>query len=132
MSDRKPKKASIEVSSGDITDQLVAIKDRLNAIETIQSISNAPAVRKHVEEHLKTDAQKRIMGECREPRTRSYLRTRFNYNSDQALAHHVTPLTDADLLRKEVQEDGTIVLAWSNLFGRLPKTVIKSILGERK
>ena len=51
----------------------MAIKDRLNAIETIQSISNATVVKKYVEEHLTTKKAKEIMKECEEPRTRSSL-----------------------------------------------------------
>jgi hypothetical protein len=33
-------------------------------------------------------------------------------------------------LRQSVTEDGTIVFEWSNLFRRLPKSTIKSILAE--
>jgi predicted HTH transcriptional regulator len=107
---------------------LVAIKDRLSAIETIQSISNAPAVKKYVEEEKLTSKGKEILKACEEPRTRSQLRTTFNFNSDQALQHHLRPLIQADLLRQSVTEDGTIVFEWSNLFRRLPKSTIKSIL----
>ena len=55
MSDKRIKKDSVEVSSQPLQDELVAIKDRLSAIETIQSISNAPVVEKYVEKHLTTD-----------------------------------------------------------------------------
>jgi len=46
--------------------------------------------------------------------------------------HHLKPLREADLLRQRVEEDGTVVFEWSNLFRRLPKTTIKSILGGAK
>lgn len=130
MSDRRPKRDSIEVSSTPLQDELIAIKDRLNAIETIQSISNAAVVQKYVEEHLRTNKAKQIMSECKEPRTKSHLMKAFHFNSPQALEHHVRPLREADLLRVNVDEQGTITLEWSNLFRRLPKSAIKSILSE--
>jgi hypothetical protein len=130
VTDKRTKKASVEVSSQSLQDELVAIKDRLSAIETIQSISNAPAVKKFVEEERLTSKGKAILKECEEPRTRSQLRTTFSFNSDQALQHHLRPLMQADLLRQSVADDGTIVFEWSNLFRRLPKSTIKSILAD--
>ena len=132
MSDKREKKASVEVSSQPLQDELVAIKDRLNAIETIQSISNASVVKKYVEEHLTTKRAKDIMRECEESRTRSHLTSNLGLNSGQALHHHVKPLLEADLLRQKVEDDGTIVLEWSNLFRRLPKTTIRAILADGK
>lgn len=132
MSDKRPKKDSLEVSSQSLHDELVAIKDRLSALETIQSISNAIAVKQYVQEHLKTKDAKKIMKECDEPRTRSHLQATFNYNSKQALDHHLKPLREADLVRQKVEDDGTIVLEWSNLFRRLPKSTIKSILEDTR
>ena len=132
MSDKRSKKDAVEVSSQPIQDELGAIKDRLSAIETIQSISNAPVVKQYVQEHLKTKDAQKIMKECEEPKTRSHLQTRFDYKSKQALDHHLKPLREADLLREKVEGDGTIVFEWSNLFRRLPKSTIKSILGDSK
>jgi len=130
VSDKRPKKDAVEVSSQPLQDELVAIKDRLNAIETIQSISNAPAVKQFVQEHLKTKDAKKIMKECEEPKTKSHLQATFGYNSRQALHHHLKPLYEADLLREKIEHDGTVVLEWSNLFRRLPKSTIRSILGD--
>jgi hypothetical protein len=132
VTDKRPKKDSVEVSSQSLQDELVAIKDRLNAIETIQSISNAAVVRKYVEEHLTTGRARDIMKECEEPRTRSYLTTTLSLKSGQALDHHLRPLREADLLRQRVEEDGTILFEWSNLFRRLPRTTIKTILAGTK
>jgi DNA-binding transcriptional ArsR family regulator len=132
VSDKRSKKDAVEVSSQPIQDELVAIKDRLNAIETIQSISNAAVVKQYVQEHLKTKDAKKIMNECEEPKTKSHLQTSFGYKSKPALDHHLKPLREADLLREKVEEDGTIVFEWSNLFRRLPKSTIKSILGDSK
>jgi DNA-binding transcriptional ArsR family regulator len=127
MSDKRGKKDSIEVSSQSLRDELVAIKDRLSAIETIESISNASVVKKYVEEHLTTTRAKEIMKACEGPQTRSQLRSLFGFSSTQALDHHLKPLREADLLREKIEEDGTIVFEWSNLFRRLPKTTIKAI-----
>lgn len=129
MSDKRQKKDSVEVSSQSIEDELIAIKDRLSAIETIASISNASVVRKYVEDHLKTDKGKAIMRECAEPRTRSQLRSALGFNSDQALQHHLRPLKEADLLRQLIEADDTIVFEWSNLFKRLPRSTIRAVIG---
>ena len=45
---------------------------------------------------------------------------------------YLKPLLEADLLRQKVAEDRTIVFEWSNLFRRLPKSTIKSILEKSK
>jgi DNA-binding transcriptional ArsR family regulator len=130
LSDKRPKKDSVEVSSQSLQDELVAIKDRLSAIETIQSISNASVVKKYVEEHLTTERARDIMRECGEPRTRSHLTSQLKLNSGQALDHHLRPLREADLLRQRIGEDGTILFEWSNLFRRLPRSTIKAILAD--
>lgn len=130
MSDKRPPKESLEVASQSLRDELVAIKDRLSAIETIQGISNAKVVRQYVEEHLKTKDSKKIMAECAEPRTKSHLQAKFGYKSKPALDHHLKPLREAILLREKIEEDGTIVFEWSNTFRSLPKSAIKSILND--
>lgn len=132
MSDKRIRKDSLEVSSQSIEDELAAIKDRLNAIETIQSISNAKVVKEYVQEHLKTKDALKIMAECEEPKSRSHLQTKFGYKSGAALDHHLKPLREADLLRKKIDPDGTILLEWSNLFRRLPKSTRASILAGSK
>ena len=130
MSDKRTKKDSVEVSSQPLQDELVAIKDRLSAIETIQSISNAAVVEQYVKRHLTTDKARPIMKECETPRTRGHLKAHFGFKSDAALDHHFKPLREADLLRQRVEEDGTLVFEWSNLVRRLPKSSIKAILGS--
>jgi hypothetical protein len=132
VNDRREKKASLEVSSQSIQDELVAIRDRLSAIETIQAISNASVVEQYVKKHLVTDRAKPIMKECETPRTRSHLKSHFGFKSDAALDHHFKPLREADLLRQRIEEDGTLVFEWSNLFRRLPKSSIKALLGDGK
>lgn len=130
MSDKRIKKDSIEVSSQTLHDELIAIKDRLSAIETIQSISNAKVVEEYVKKHLTTDRAKPIMKECETPRTRSYLVSQFGFKSGAALDHHLKPLREADLIRQRVEDDGTLVFEWSNLFRRLPKSSIRGLLGD--
>ena len=132
MSDKRTKKDSVEVSSQPLQDELVAIKDRLSAIETIQSISNATVVKHYVQEHLKTKDARKIMKACEEPKTRTQLQTAFSYNSLQALDYHLKPLREADLLRQKTEDDGTVVFEWSNLFRRLPKSKIRAILPDSK
>ena len=132
MSDKQKKKDSIEVTSDSLKAELVAIKDRLSAIETIQSISNALAVKKYIEGEKLTGKGKAILKECEQPRTRSHLRSTFQFNSYQALYHHLKPLLEADLLRQKVEEDKPVAFEWSNLFRRLPKSTIKSILEGSK
>lgn len=132
MSDKRPKKDGVEVSSQSLQEELVAIKDRLSAIETIASISNATAVRKYVEDHLKTDKQKAIMKECAEPRPKSYLISKFAFNSPQALDHHMKPLLKDNLLRLRVDEDRTVVFEWSELFRSLPNSAITAVLKAGK
>lgn len=132
MTDKRVKKDSVEVSSQSLQDELVAIKDRLSALETIETISNASVVKKYVEEHLKTMKAKDVMRECEEPRTRSYLTSKLGFKSSQALDHHLRPLREADLLRQKVEPDGQVVIEWSNLFRRLRKSVIKEILSDKK
>lgn len=129
MNDKRPKKDSVEISSQTLQDELIAIKDRLSAIETIESVSNAPTVKKYVEEHL-SDRGKDVMKECEEPRTRSYLKATLNFNSEQALDYHLRPLREANLVRQRVAEDGTITFEWSNLFRGLPKRTIREILPD--
>jgi DNA-binding transcriptional ArsR family regulator len=132
VTDKRVKKDSVEVSSQSLQDELVAIKDRLSALETIETISNASVVKKYVEEHLKTMKAKDVMRECEEPRTRSYLTSKLGFKSSQALDHHLRPLREADLLRQKVEPDGQVVIEWSNLFRRLRKSVIKEILSDKK
>jgi len=132
MSDEKRvKKTHVEVASQQLHDELIAIKDRLNAIESIQSIANRDSVKGYVADFLKTQNSKDIMRECEYPRSKDDLAKKLGHNSTQALDRYLQPLKRADLLRREVGEDGTIVFDWSNLFRRLPKSTIKSLLEEK-
>jgi hypothetical protein len=125
------KKDSVEVSSDQLTAELIAIKERLGALETIASISNRQVVEVYVREHLKTDKAAQIMRECEEPRTREQLVKAFGFNSPAALDYHLNPLRAADLLRTTLADDGTTqTFEQSNLFKGLPKSAIRKILGD--
>ena len=131
MTERSNKKSALEVTSTALQDELIAIRDRLSAIETIQSISNAQVVKKYVEDHLVTDKAGAIMKECEDqPRTRAYLKEKFNFQNYPALDYHLKPLREADLLRPKTEANGETVFEWSNLFRRLPKSTIKAILAK--
>lgn len=131
--ERRIKKGHMEVSSQSLQDELVAIKERLSAIETISSISNAAVVKKYVEDIVKNEQAKKIMRACEEPKTKEELQAIGGHNSKQALDRYLQPLKQADLLWREVrQEDGVVVFQWSNLFRRLPKLTIKAILLDKK
>jgi DNA-binding transcriptional ArsR family regulator len=127
------KKDSVEVSSDQLKAELIAIKERLGALETIASISNRQVVEVYVREHLKTDKGKQILKECEEPRTRDYLMKKFGFNSAPALDYHLTPLREADLIRQRFDDDGTTqTFEQSNLFKRLPKSSVKKLLDGHK
>src|SRR5579862_6085098 len=99
MNDKSKKKDGLEVSSDQLKAELIEIKERVGALETIATISNRDVVEKYVRAHLTTDKGKQIMKECEEPRTREYLKSKFNFASTQALDHHLRPLRENDLLR---------------------------------
>ena len=128
--DGKPnRKDGVEVSSDQLKAELIEIKERVGALETIASISNRQVVEAYVREHLKTDKGKQIMKECAEPRTREELIAKFAFRSAASLDYHLTPLREDDLIRHRFNEDGTQTFEWSNLFKRLPKKTLRQILG---
>ncbi len=130
---RKPNTVSeLEVSSSQLRAELIEIKERVGALETIASISNKEVVEKFVREHIPSDKARQILRECEEPRTREYLVSKFGFASPQALDHHLTPLRESDLIRQHFDDDRKQTFEWSNLFRRLPKTSLKKILDPPK
>lgn len=124
------KEGRVEVSSEQLRSELIEIKERLSAVETIESISNRKVVEEFVRDHLVTDKARPIMKECAEPRTREYLISKFGFKSGSALDHHLKPLREAGLLQQKFADDGPLSFEWSNLFKGLPKTAIRAILDE--
>jgi len=125
------KKDSVEISSDQLKAELVAIKERLGALETIASISNRQVVEVYVREHLKTVKAAQIMKECEEPRAREQLMQKFGFNSAAALDYHLAPLRDAELLHQRFDNDGTTqTFEQSKLFKGLPKSTMRKILDD--
>ena len=130
MNGKQKKSDAVEVSSEDLKQQLIEIKERIGALETIASISNRSVVETYVRTHLTSGKSKQIMKECAEPRTREELMSKFGFASAQALDHHLKPLRENDLLRPHFGEDGRQTFEWSNLFRRLPKGTLNKLLDE--
>jgi hypothetical protein len=122
----------LEVSSDQLKAELIEIKERVGALETIASISNRPVVEAFVRSQIKTEKARQIMELCSEAQTREQLKSKLGLASTQALDHHLRPLREGDLLQQHVDDDGNLTLAWSNLFRRLPNTTLKKILTRLK
>src|SRR5258708_11823030 len=77
MNGKSTKKDELEVSSAQLQAELIEIKERVGALETIASISNKDVVEKFVRDNIATDKARQILRECEEPRTREHLISRF-------------------------------------------------------
>ncbi len=132
MNGKSNKKDNLEVSSDQLRAELIEIKERVGALETIASLANRPVVESFVRSHLTTEKGREIMKECEVPRTREYLISKLKYNSGPALDYHLSPLREDDLIHQRSDEDGKQTFEWSNLFKRLPKTTRKKILDGSK
>jgi hypothetical protein len=128
MNGKANRKDNLEVSSDQLRAELIEIKERVGALETIATISNRPVVEAYVRSHLTTDMGRQIMKECKEPRTREQLKSKLGFASAQALDHHLGPLREDDLIRQRFDDDGKQTFEWGNLFRRLPKGTLKKIL----
>jgi len=114
------KKTSLEVSSGQITEQLIEIKERIAALETIASLANRKEVEAYVTETIKSDHARRILAACCEPRTKDQLKQILGFTSVNALDHHLKHLRSDALVEAQTNEEGLMTLQWSPLFKRLP------------
>ena len=128
MNGAHKKKERVEVSSDQLKSELIEIKERVGALETIATLSNKAVVEAHVREYLKTDKGKLIMKECGEARTREHLKSKLGFASAQALDHHLNPLREGNLIQQHFDDDGVQTFEWSNLFKRLPKKTLKLLL----
>ncbi|HYD17751.1 MAG TPA: hypothetical protein VEF76_04650 [Patescibacteria group bacterium] len=128
-----PKKTeSLEVSSDQIHTDLVEIKERLAALETISSLANRSTVEGWVRECLNTDNLKKIVAACEHPKTKDELRAELGLTTTQALDHHLKTVRSYDLLQQETNEAGKMTFRWSNLFARLPKRTRDVLLASSK
>lgn len=132
MSGNSNKKDELEVSSAQLQAELIEIKERVGALDTIASISHKDVVEKFVRDNITTDKARQILKECEEPRTREYLIAEFNFASAQALDHHLNPLREANLIRQHFDDNRKQTFEWSALVRRLPKTTLKKILDPTK
>jgi hypothetical protein len=130
MNGKPNKNVGVEVSSDQLKSELIEIKERLSALETIASISNRAEVEAYVRGCLTTAKGKLIMKECEEPQTKEDLIAKFKFASAQALDYHLRPLRRDDLIQQHVDDDGTMTFGWSNLFKRLPKKTLGKILSD--
>src|SRR5271156_1285500 len=121
-------KDNIEVASDQLKAELIEIKDRLGALETIASVSNRAKVEEYVRSHLSSPKAKQVMQECVEARTREQLIAKFSFAGPQALDYHLTPLRKAHLVEQHFAEDGTQTFEWSELFKGLSTKVKKEVL----
>lgn len=118
----------LEISSEQLHSDLMEIKERIAALETIASLSNHTVVEKYVKECITTETTKKIIAACEQSRTKEELRILVNLASIQALDHHLKPIREYDLLQQEVNHSGKLTFRWSNLFARLPKRTRESLL----
>jgi hypothetical protein len=131
MNGKGSKPDRIEIGSDQLKSELIEIKERVGALETIASISNRAVVEAYVKKIVTTAKMKEIMRECEEPRTREYLISQFRFQSGPALDYHLRPLREGDLIQQHFAEEGRkVTYQWSNLFRRLPKSSLREILGN--
>jgi len=121
---------NIEVTSQQLLNELIEIKDRVGALENVASLANQEILFKHFGEMLNTPQRRQIMAACCEPQTREQLISKFKFNSPQALNHHLIPLREG--LIHETHSDGVAFYEWSLLFKRLQKKKRESLLEETK
>jgi hypothetical protein len=132
MNHKPTKKDRVEVASDQLRGELIEIKERVGALETIASISNRAVVETHVRSQVTTDKGRQILRECEQPRTRDYLVSQLGFASAQALDYYLNPLREDHLIRQHFDDDGVQTFEWSNLFKRLPKKVLKEIIESSK
>jgi DNA-binding transcriptional ArsR family regulator len=119
----------LEISSDQLKAELIEIKERIGALETIATISNKTIVEQHVRSLLKSKQAKQIMKECSEPRTREYLMVKLNFNNAPALDYHLGPLRENSLIHQHFDDDGRIqTFECSKIFRQLTKKTQKEIL----
>jgi hypothetical protein len=128
----KRKHDGLEITSDQVTAELIEIKERIGSLETITSLANRDVVEKQARSHLTTPQRRDIMKKCQEPHTREQLRTELNYVSLQALDNHLRPLRDADLIHQRGEGLAKPTFEWSKLFKSLSKATQKAILEESK
>jgi hypothetical protein len=127
-----PKKDALEISSAQIHTDLTEIKERIAALETVASLANRPAVEAYARTVLTSAAVRAIVAACETPKTREELRAELGYTNTQALDYHLSQIRQHDILQPGTNDDGILTFRWSNLFARLPKATLNTLLGTAK
>jgi DNA-binding transcriptional ArsR family regulator len=125
---KKTINGNIEVTSQELRNELIEIKDRVGALENVAGIAHQDILVKYFAEVLNSNQRRQIMAACSEPQTRKTLVEKFKFNSIPALDYHLKPLREG--LIHEIHVDGEILFEWSLLFKRLPKKKRDAILAE--
>jgi len=127
--EKKTDTANVEVTSQQLLNELIEIKDRVGALENVAGIANQEILVKFFGEVLNSSQRRQIMAACRDPQTRDQLISKFKFNSPQALHHHLKPLREG--LIHETHSDGVTFFEWSLLFKRLPQKKRENLLEEK-
>jgi len=128
----KHKSNALEITSDQVTAELIEIKERIGSLETITSLANRAVVEAQARNHLTTPQRREIMKTCEEPHTREQLKIELKYESLQALDHHLRPLREADLIHQRADSAGKPTFEWSKLFKSLSKITKRAILEGTK
>jgi hypothetical protein len=121
---------NVEVTSQQLLNELIEIKDRVGALENVAGIANQEVLVRYFQEVLNTPQRRNVMAACEEPQTRQQLMAIFGFNSPQALHHHLRPLREG--LIHETHVDGQALFEWSLLFKRLPRAKREALLDKTK
>jgi len=127
---KKVDEANVEVTSTQLLNELIEIKDRVGALENVAGIANQEILVKFFREVLNTPQRRQITAACHEPQSRSQLMTKFKFKSPQALNHHLKPLRES--LIHETHADGEPLYEWALLFKRLQKKNRDDLLEIKK
>jgi DNA-binding HxlR family transcriptional regulator len=132
MPNKKGSIDGLEITSDQLTAELIEIKERIGSLETITSLANSKYVEEQARKYITTPQRKAIMRLCEEPQTREQLRKDLGHESVQALDHHLRPLREADLIHQRTYAAGKPTFEWSKLFKSLSKATKKSIVESER
>ena len=124
------KAESVEIKSDQLRSELVEIKERLGALETIAGLANRAEVEALARRVISDSRKKQIMSACASPKTRAELVEVLGFESTQALDYHLTTLKDGEMIHQGFTEKNKQNFGWSKLFSNLPKRTREAILAQ--
>ena len=129
MSKQRP--TPTEVASRSIENELVQIKERLSAIESLEGLTHQDVVAAHLEQVIKGSARRaEILRHCHDGPTKNELIGRCGFNNAPALDGHLKPLReDGLMLHTRQDDDGILHFIWSYMLQHLPVQRRRKILG---